>query len=60
MLALDGQEAHRIKSGDAVIVKRSKHSIMLVLSPYRSYAEILRSKLGWGDLPPGAKKRKNA
>jgi NAD+ kinase len=60
MLALDGQEAHRIKSGDVVIVKRSKHSIMLVLSPYRSYAEILRSKLGWGDLPPGAKKRKNA
>ena len=60
MLTLDGQEAHRIKSGDAVIVKRSKHSIMLVLSPYRSYGEILRSKLGWGDLPPGAKKRKNA
>ena len=60
MLTLDGQEAHRIKSGDAVIVKRSKHSIMLVLSPYRSYGEILRSKLGWGELPPGAKKRKNA
>ena len=60
MLTLDGQEAHRIKSGDAVIVKRSKHSITLVLSPYRSYGEILRSKLGWGDLPPGARKKKNA
>ena len=60
MLTLDGQEAYRIKSGDAVIVKRSRHVTMLVLSPFRSYGEILRSKLGWGDLPPGAKKRKNA
>jgi NAD+ kinase len=60
MLTLDGQEAYKIKSGDVVTVKRSKHATMLVLSPYRSYGEILRSKLGWGDLPPGAKKRKNA
>jgi NAD+ kinase len=60
MLTLDGQEAFKIKSGDVVTVKRSKHATMLVLSPYRSYGEILRSKLGWGDLPPGAKKRKNA
>jgi NAD+ kinase len=60
ILTLDGQEAYRIKSGDVVTVKRSKHATMLVLSPYRSYGEILRSKLGWGDLPPGAKKRKNA
>jgi NAD+ kinase len=45
---------------DAVMVKKSKHVTMLVLSPYRSYGEILRSKLGWGDLPPGAKKRKHA
>ena len=60
MLTLDGQEAYRIKSGDVVTVKRSSHVTMLVLSPSRSYAEILRSKLGWGDLPPGAKKRKNA
>lgn len=59
MLTLDGQEAYRIKSGDVVTVRKSKHSTMLVLSPYRSYGEILRSKLGWGDLPPGAKKRKN-
>jgi NAD+ kinase len=60
MLTLDGQEAYKIKSGDVVTVKKSKHATMLVLSPYRSYGEILRSKLGWGDLPPGAKKRKNA
>lgn len=60
MLTLDGQEAYKIKSGDVVTIKRSRHATTLVLSPYRSYGEILRSKLGWGDLPPGAKKRKNA
>lgn len=60
MLTLDGQEKYKIKSGDVVTVKRSKHVTTLILSPYRSYGEILRSKLGWGDLPPGAKKRKNA
>jgi len=60
MLNLDGQHSYKIVSGDVVIVKRSRHTTMLVLSPYRSYGEILRSKLGWGDLPPGAKKRKNA
>jgi len=60
MLSLDGQETHKIKSGDVVIVKKSRHATMLILSPYRSYGEILRSKLGWGDLPSGAHKRKNA
>ncbi len=60
MLTLDGQEAYRITSGDIVTVKKSKHATMLILSPYRSHGEILRSKLGWGDLPPGAKKKKDA
>ncbi|MBN1363843.1 MAG: NAD(+)/NADH kinase [Syntrophaceae bacterium] len=60
MLTLDGQEAYRIKSGDVVILKKSRHATTLVLSPTRSYVEILRSKLGWGDLPPGANKGKNA
>ncbi|MFZ1979836.1 MAG: NAD(+)/NADH kinase [Smithella sp.] len=60
MLTLDGQEAYRITSGDVVTLKKSKHATMLILSPYRSHGEILRSKLGWGDLPPGAKKKKNA
>ena len=60
MLTLDGQEAYKIISGDVVTIKKSKHVIKLVLSPYRSYGKILRSKLGWGDLPPGARKKKNA
>ncbi|HON59312.1 MAG TPA: NAD(+)/NADH kinase [Smithella sp.] len=60
ILTLDGQEVYRIKSGDVVTVRKSACATTLVLSPYRSYGEILRSKLGWGDLPPGAKKKKNA
>jgi NAD+ kinase len=60
VLTLDGQETYQMTSGDVVTVKKSKQVTMLIISPYRSHAEILRSKLGWGDLPPGAKKKKNA
>jgi NAD+ kinase len=59
-LTLDGQESCRIKSGDVIDVKKSDYITKLVLSPHRSYWEILRSKLGWGGLPSGAKRRKNA
>jgi NAD+ kinase len=59
-LTLDGQESCKIKPGDVVNVKKSKYTTKLILSPHRSYWEILRSKLGWGGLPSGAKKRKNA
>jgi len=59
-VTLDGQEAFSIKSGDVINIKKSKYVTNLVLSPHRSYGEILRSKLGWGALPSGARKRKNA
>lgn len=59
-VTLDGQQSYRISSGDVMTVKKSKHVTRLVLSPHRSYGEILRSKLGWGSLPTGAGKRKNA
>jgi len=59
-VTLDGQESYRLNSGDVIIVKKSKHFTRLVLSPHRSYWEILRSKLGWGSIPPGVGKEKNA
>lgn len=59
-LTLDGQESCRIRSGDVIDVKKSNYKTTLVLSPHRDYWEILRSKLGWGGLPSGAKRRKNA
>lgn len=59
-VTLDGQESYQVRSGDDIVVKKSKYVTTLVLSPHRSYWEILRSKLGWGGLPSGAKRRKNA
>lgn len=59
-LTLDGQVSYRVKSGGVITVSKSKYVTRLVLSPHRSYWEILRSKLGWGGLPSGAKRRKNA
>lgn len=59
-VTLDGQESFRISSGDVMTIRKSKYYTRLVLSPHRSYGEILRSKLGWGSLPTGAGKRKNA
>jgi NAD+ kinase len=59
-VTLDGQESYRISSGDVITIRKSKYYTRLVLSPHRSYGEILRSKLGWGGLPTGAGKRKNA
>jgi NAD+ kinase len=59
-LTLDGQQSYRIRSGDGITIRKSRCITKLVLSPHRSYWEILRSKLGWGGLPSGAKRRKNA
>jgi NAD+ kinase len=59
-LTLDGQETCRIRSGDVITIKKSKYVTKIIPSPYRSYWEILRSKLGWGGLPSGAKRRRNA
>jgi len=59
-VTLDGQESYRINAGDNMTIRKSKYVTRLVLSPHRGYAEILRSKLGWGSMPSGAGKRKNA
>ncbi|MEN6469649.1 MAG: NAD(+)/NADH kinase [Smithella sp.] len=59
-VTLDGQESYRISSGDVMTIRKSRYYTRLVLSPHRSYGEILRSKLGWGSLPTGSGKRKNA
>ncbi|OPY90181.1 MAG: putative inorganic polyphosphate/ATP-NAD kinase [Syntrophus sp. PtaU1.Bin208] len=48
---LDGQESITLKSGDALIVRKSRYVTTLVSSSNRDYLEILRSKLGWGRLP---------
>jgi len=48
-LTLDGQVGHPLKQKDKVRVRRSRHPILMVRSPRRSYFEVLRRKLHWGE-----------
>jgi len=50
-VTLDGQDLFVLKSGDRVGIKKSENHINLIESPQRDYLEILRTKLGWGELP---------
>lgn len=49
VLSLDGQEATPLGGGDIVIVKKSLVRVSLVKAPSRSYFEVLRNKLKWGE-----------
>jgi len=48
-LTLDGQVGFALRARDVVEVKSSAHSIKLIKSARRSYYEILRTKLKWGE-----------
>jgi NAD+ kinase len=50
-LILDGQLSYDMKSGDSIVIKKSKYVTNLVSSPQRDYMEILRTKLRWGGSP---------
>lgn len=56
LLTLDGQISVTMKPGDSIHVEKSKYTAHLVASPDRDHFQILRSKLGWGGLPSGAKR----
>ena len=51
-LTLDGQEGLALHQEDRVEMSVAPHNLKLILSPHRSYFEILRTKLGWGE--PGS------
>src|SRR6266853_3624476 len=48
-LTLDGQRGSPLQSTDSVRVSRAKEPLMLIYPPKKSYFEILRSKLKWGE-----------
>jgi NAD+ kinase len=45
----DGQSGYPLERGDIVRVRRSAHPLRLVKAPARSYFEVLREKLKWGE-----------
>ena len=48
-LTLDGQEGFPITREDRVTVTKSPHTVLLVSSPDKSYFDVLRTKLKWGE-----------
>lgn len=48
-LTLDGQAGFPLRYRDVVEVRRAKEQIALVASPKKSYYQVLRTKLKWGE-----------
>lgn len=48
-LTLDGQTGMKLESGDQVRITRAAEKLRLIQPPRKSYYEILRSKLKWGE-----------
>ncbi len=48
-LTLDGQAGFSLQPFDKVVISRSDHDIKLVTSPSKTYFEVLRNKLKWGE-----------
>ncbi|MGH9348956.1 MAG: NAD(+)/NADH kinase, partial [Vicinamibacterales bacterium] len=45
----DGQAGYELRRGDVVRVQRAGQPLRLVKAPARSYFEVLREKLKWGE-----------
>jgi len=45
----DGQSGYPLRQGDLITVRRSERTLRLVKTPARSYFEVLREKLKWGE-----------
>lgn len=50
-LVVDGQERFDLAAGDRISISSAPTDFLLISSGKRSYFDILRAKLGWGDTP---------
>jgi NAD+ kinase len=48
-LTLDGQIGFQLQPNDRVVVTKSKNRVAFIRSPQKTYFEVLRSKLRWGE-----------
>ena len=48
-VTFDGQAGFRVEAGDEIRVHRARHTLRLIRPPTRSYFEVLRQKLKWGE-----------
>jgi NAD+ kinase len=47
-VTFDGQSGHALQLGDEVVITRAERPLRLVRGPGRSYFDVLRQKLKWG------------
>lgn len=47
-VTIDGQVSQQLQSGDFVRITQAKQTVRFVISPDKSYFDILRTKLNWG------------
>lgn len=47
-ITVDGQVSERLQAGDVVRICQAKQMVRFVISPDKSYFDILRTKLNWG------------
>jgi len=48
-LTLDGQQGFPLEFEDVIEIQKAEGQILLIQSPYRSYFDLLREKLKWGE-----------
>lgn len=48
-VTFDGQSGHALRPGDSVAIRRAARPLRLVRSSSRSYFDVLRQKLKWGE-----------
>jgi len=48
-VTFDGQAGFQLRAGDEIQVRRADRPLLLVRPATRSYFEVLRTKLKWGE-----------